>query len=804
MRFPGNQIPRDRISRVAQNYVRLRPAELLPNRPGPRNNFFTQDGGITNPWDKWSIKADQMVGAKDQVSVLYARGERGEVPLGSGPPGMPYPFNDVRMTRWTNWSTRVNWTRTVTPRTVNSFRVMYQRESGSTFNVTTNDGRGWGKLIGIQNTAPEDSTFPGLSFTEYTGWGGNNNGFDAGRNFSIANDVSVVHGSHVTKAGFFLQRDRWDGGGQHTSNGQFSFTPFATSIPGDQSRATGNAFASFLLGYASTARMETWRNVLQKFQFMGGFIQDDWRITPRLTLNAGLRYEYTFPVTGGAEVRGAAPGFSNFDPRAPNPGAGGLPGAYVFSGKGPGRTGRSTMYPGWPYSIAPRLGFTYELRRGTVMRAAGGRSFGVLKATGGSTHFDGFIGFFSWASADQEVNTFGARLDTGIPRWPQPPDLRPDVQNGLATVDYWLEPDAGRPTQFWTWNYSLQQQVGASTVVDLGYVGTRGTHLLSGLLNVNQIPVRHLELEALGPAVLRSNINSAAGRGTGIAVPFPGFNGTVQQALQPFPQFNEIRTWHAGGERAGSSHYHALRLKVERRHSNGLSLLGSYVLSKLFSDADAGEQVRTSALDHYNRRLEKGLSTDDQTHVMRMASVWELPAGRGKRFSAGPAWLQPIVGGWSLAAFVQYQSGTPMGVGPGINPPIYPAGTSANRVTISSYDNWRAPLAGRQFDPFADRWWSTLAFQQAPRAVLDTRLGNSTRRNPKARSPWFLNENVTVAKEVRVRERVGVTIRGEAFNLFNRVRWGGPSSTYTATDFGIVRSQGNSPRQMQLALKVVF
>jgi hypothetical protein len=125
-------------------------------------------------------------------------------------------------------------------------------------------------------------------------------------------------------------------------------------------------------------------------------------------------------------------------------------------------------------------------------------------------------------------------------------------------------------------------------------------------------------------------------------------------------------------------------------------------------------------------------------------------------------------------------------------------------VTITSYDNWRAPISGEKFDPFKDLWWTKTAFQQQPSSVLDSTLGNATLRNPKDRSPWSLDENLSVAKSLKATERVKFVIRAEAFNLFNRVRWGGPSATWTAGNFGQVRSQGNSPRRLQFGLKVEF
>jgi hypothetical protein len=223
----------------------------------------------------------------------------------------------------------------------------------------------------------------------------------------------------------------------------------------------------------------------------------------------------------------------------------------------------------------------------------------------------------------------------------------------------------------------------------------------------------------------------------------------------------------------------------------------------MFSNTDQATKAQRVPLDHYNRGLEKALSNDDQTHLSRFAFSYELPVGKGKHFAVTNRVADAFLGGWSFAGFLEYGSGTPLGVGPGVNPPIYPGG-GGNRVFVTSYDNWRAPVSGEKFDPFADVWWNRSAFQQVPAAMLDTRLGNATRNNPKTRTMAFLNENLSLSKNFPITERVKASLRWEAFNVLNRVRFAGPDSTFTSNTFGLVRSQANTPRQMQLALKVIF
>ena len=798
--FPNNQIPQTRFDRVFSNYRDLRPADMVPNRPGARQNYFRQAGGNTEPWDKFSAKVDHAIGQKNRLSFLIHKGIWEDIPSDpNNPAGLPLPFNGTNTWYRQNTSYRFTWNRTIGTRILNTLRASYQDENGDITAITAVDPDAkWGEKLGIINSAPEDRGVPAISMTEYTNLGGSVFGFDRGYNTHLADDLSIVSGKHTFKFGGFFQKDRWDGGGQHTSNGQYGFTQLATAIPGDQSRNTGSGFASFMLGAVSTANLQTDRDVVQKWSHWGGYFQDDWRISPKLMLNIGLRYEYTQPISGGAKINGEPDGFSNFSRTTPNPGAAGALGAMVFSGTGPGQF-NGALYDGFKWAFSPRLGLAYNIRSTTVIRASAGRSFAALKTTGGSTHYDGFILNRSWASADQEIRDFPMKLDQGLPPWEQPPFLVPEISNAASVIDYWMPDRAGRPTEFLNWSFDVQQQLPGNSVLEVGYRGTKGNHLNSGILNLNQIDPSYLG--SLGPTLLRSNINSQAAQAAGIAKPFAGFNGTVQQSLQEFPHLREIRTSN-GGERMGSSTYHAMVVKLDKRYSNGLTFLGSYALSKFFTNAERASVDLASPLNYYNLALEKALSEDDQTHITKFAYSYELPLGAGKaRLQSGVG--NAILGGWTFSGFLSYGSGFPYAVSPGVCPPIYP-GACGNRVTIDSYDNWRAPTKGDSFDPFVDEWWNDSAFQQRPASVLQSELGNATRNNPKARSPWNLNENVTLAKQIPINERFSATFRFEAFNLFNRVRWGSPGNTYTAGTFGSVRSQDNQPRRLQMALKLQF
>ena len=820
--FAGNQIPKNRFSSVASNYISFRPAAMVANVPGAgiTNNYFRDRGTAISPWDKYSIRLDHQLGSSNHFSFLWMDGIKEDKFGADGPPGLPEPINSGQVWSRKNRSGRFSWDHTISSRIMNSMRGSYQREAGDFHNLSCGDSTAhWGAKLGLKNTPGPDQCFPAYAMSGITGWNGNGWGFDRGRDWNFYNDITIVKSSHTFKAGFFFSKDEWWGGGQHRPNGSFDFNATPTSIPGDSSGNTGFGFASFLLGQAYQWGLETPRSVIQKYFYYGGYFQDDWRINKKLTLNLGLRWEYTSPIHDGAVLGikdwtdfgsyGQPGGFMNFDPSVPNPKLGGRLGATVYTGNCAECNGKQFPFDSYKKAWAPRLGLAYQLRSGTVVRLYAGKSYEAVKTSGGSTHFQGLILNSTYTNSSLPPYAY-FNIDDGLPAWTPPPFRGPTTDLG-GTTYFWQNSDAGRPPEFYTWNANIQHQLPKNLVASVGYTGTRGVHLSSFILNINQMNPKYFT--QYGRDLLNASITSAAAVAAGIPLPYAGFTGTVAQALKPYPQWGDVST--SGGqpssigERAGNSTYHAMTIKLDKRYSSGLTLLSTYVLSKMFSDTDStaigGGGGR--AMDHYNRHLEKGLSYDDQTHMFREAFTYDLPVGKGRRWALeGPA--DRILGGWGLAGFLEYSSGQPMNVGPGVT--SVPGG-AGNRAFINSYTNWRAPISGSKFDPFKDVWWNTGAFgldaggkQMTAAQLLYAGFGNSGRNNPKVRYPWYVNENITLSKNVDFTEKVKLTLRFEAFNIFNRVRMGGPDSTVTSAAFGLVRSQGNDPRRMQFGAKVVF
>jgi hypothetical protein len=383
-----------------------------------------------------------------------------------------------------------------------------------------------------------------------------------------------------------------------------------------------------------------------------------------------------------------------------------------------------------------------------------------------------------------------------------PPFINPSFQNG-SDMPWWQNGEVSRLPEQNSWNLSIQRRVSNTMVLDLGYNGVAGSHLQTGLLNYNQVPFS--ALQQYGVTLLNSRIDSPAAVAAGFREPFAGFaqlfgsRATVAQALRPFPQYTAIDTWSGNGDHSGHSSYHALVVKLDKRFAKGFTFTTSYVFSKLITDSDSywiTDQSR--AADHYNRRLEKSIGSYHVPHNFKFAGVYDLPFGKGKKMlSKGVGrW---IAGDWRIAYIGLYASGRPVGLSTGVTVPLF-AGRQVPWVT--SYEGWRAPTAGSKFDPAADSFFQPVSFF-GPQP--NNTIGNATRFNPKVREFPSYAENFSFGKEFPVwREGMHFELRAEAFNLFNRVRFGVGDTNVTGTAFGKVTTLLNEPRRMQIGAKFQF
>ena len=821
--FPNNQIPQSQFDPVAKAIMAYAQPLVKPNLPGlvPGTSAYVRNNAVSFgtaqfPNNKYSIKADQVITSKQKIAFLFGRTREQDLGAGIGTPTLPIPLSGNPGYNRSDIY-RLSYDYTLSPTWLNRFYAggnNWRQNHGaySTFkDAPQSDGiptvsTGWkDKGICVPNWPDCNLNFPIENFSDETTWGvGAPNGSD-NLVAEFRDDMTKVKGSHTFKWGYYYNNTHYNGFGLTYIAGSENFSYLNTAIPLDTSQQTGSAFASFLLGQASGYRLDTNRYIAGQYRTHQMYFQDDWRVTPHLTLNLGLRYEINLAPIYGNDI------LSNFDPSVPNPGADGRLGALVFAGFGQGRQNTHSLAPNWYGGVGPRLGFAYALNNKTTIRGAATRSYGPVINPLGSTHYLGFVQQITVSTDPSQGLTPLFTLKNGAPFWAPVPQIDPSVSNGNTNVPYYNGKTATRESGELTYAFNIQRQIGNSMVAEIGYLGTLASDIQSSLLAYDQIPYQSLPANlnpftAAGRTLLTSQITSAAAAAAGINAPFSQFTkvfgsgATVGQALRPYPQYALIDTISGGGDRLGHSTYHSMMLKLSKRYSAGLTLQASYVLSKALTDADNYSSSPTS-MDASNLRLEKSIAGFDQTHNVKLTYVYELPFGKGKPYLAGRGVASAVVGGWRLAGIQQYVSGTPISVGTTVSFPIF---NGTNRATVPTYDGWRAPVKGGKFDPFVDTFLQPASFFGAQPT---TQFGNETRFNPKLRSWPGFNENFSLSRSIRLHsEQQRLDLRWETFNLFNRTQFGSLSggATIQNPNFGLWRTQANTQRRMQVSVKLYW
>ncbi len=839
--FAGNQIPTSLFSPAAVKALGVFQSSgmLKPNTgaaPGTvgyvANNYLETSGSQIYPVNKWSVKADHIFNEKHRISGYFGDDHERQTYGADGPPTLPGLYTNYNdLLQW-SYVVRMSWDWTFGPTKINHFYA-----GGNDWNQDHKPPQeyigNWQSKFCLPNVPNCNANLVNLFYNTgstdpYSDWGGQADNGSENTVYSYNDDFTWIHEKHTFKFGGSYQLNHYNGFGRQCESGCVGFSYQETGIPGGTNpNLGGNAFASFLLGYADSGQIDTPRFIGQQFYYFGGFFQDDWRITPKLVFNYGVRWDGNLPPTGLNNK------WSNFSPTTPNPGADNIPGAVIFAGNCSGCTGSRTLSGLWPWGFGPHIGLAYSKDSKTVIRASYARSYGALTSVSGSTHNSGFTLTETFSNSTAGViPTY--TLDQGMPPWTAPPFINPSVANGTSTA--WFQGDeTTKLPAYDNFAFSIQRQLGGSMFIDASYSGVMGEHLQAQLLQYNSLPGSDLNLfgsTVNSINVLNSVVGSPLANQYGITAPFASFSslwgsrGTVAQALRPYPQYTYIDTYAGQGDHSGHSTYNALYLKFEKRFSHGLTFQASYAFSKLLTDADTawGEGYAANQAD---RALEKSIGAYDITHDFKFGGVYDLPFGKGQPYlTSGPAsW---ILGNWRVSSVNLYDSGTPIGISSSESLPIYASG-AGGRVApyVTSYNGWQPSYSGG-FNPATDSFFvpmCTLAQMNANtctgpfpyqgdiknpnNSLLDqgVGIGNASRYNPKLRYWPNLNENISLTRVFPIHEKVRMEFRAEAFNAFNRVRFGPINTTLQSQTFGEVAGAGgqlNTPRQMQLALKLYF
>ena len=772
--FPNAQIPGSRISKVAAAML-----QLLPAASNSLVNNYVSAGAATFNRDAYTFKIDHAFSDRNRMSLFgYADVEASVDAAFIAGPWSP-ALDQTRPDRWLRFNDDYNVSATV----LNNLRAGYTHAPQVWERVNGNQGNL--QKAGLLGVNPPDDVLPQIHFGDtYQNWGDQikNQGQQVNNTLQAADTVSMVRGNHSLKFGLDLRWQQTNGADHANQQGLFTFTSNETALPSAVG-TTGNPFASFLLGSVDSASYnELFVVPGLRYHYISYFVQDDWKVSRKLTLNLGLRWDYFSPRKEHDN------NFAGFDPTLANPGAGGRLGAIAFLGSGAGRDGRTSFADPDYKDYGPRFGFAYEVRPGTVIRGGYGLSYGIGNAAAGLRASQNFIYGFNAAPSYSSTNsgvTPAFNLDSGFPtNWPLPPFINPTVQNG-SSVNMVGRNDARAP-YFLNDQISIQQALPGQSSIEAAYVGVKGTRLGNSLINLNQVNPQYLALGSL----LTQSVTSPAAIAAGIPLPYAGFTGSVAQALRPYPQYQTISNL---SNPNGNSTYSALQVKYTKRLSRGLTVLSSFTWSKAISDGDISAGGGPSGEDYYNRSLEKAIADYDVPHILAVAYTYELPVGKGKALLHGGGAASAILGGWQVTGIQQYQNGTPVQLSVNNTLPIF------NGVLRPNL-NPGVPLTLSPANPVGNPWFNKAAFS----IPGNFQLGNAARSYTQLRAPNSYNENFGLMRRIRMKERITLTLRAEFFNAFNRVVFGAPSSNVSASNFGFVSSQANSPRQGLMSVRIEF
>lgn len=501
--------------------------------------------------------------------------------------------------------------------------------------------------------------------------------------------------------------------------------------------------------------------------------------------------------------------YSMIDTTLPNTYAGNLPGMYIFAGKY-GNGNRIAPADKDTRNFGPRFGFAYQLTKKTSLRGGYGISYYQSGAFGSSV--DTYLNDGYWITdatiSENSGLTPAFTFAQGFPSSQLliPPDTSQDFGVNVGVVTNYWDPTADRNPYSQNWNFNVERQIIPNLVVDVGYVGSKGTRL-PARIDINQLNPEYLT--TVSNSLLNSNITSPAVVAAGYTPPYPGFNGTLAQALRPFPQFENMQAGGRGSDTTGNSTYHSLQILATKRYSQGLAGTIAYAWMKELTDSsNSFWESEPIEPDKYDRSLSKALASFDQTYRLAMSFNYELPFGPGRMLLKKKNLLDNLIGGWRFDGELVYYSGPPLGVTSPQTNPLYNGSIAASAfiaAAIPKYANriLGVPMqltSGSNFNPRTQSWLNLNAFSNST-----TPFGNTREFIPGLRGPAYRDEDLSLAKDTKLSEKATLEFRVEAFNALNRVVLGSPGANLgTPQTFGIITTQSNSPRNGQIVGKITF
>ncbi len=657
---------------------------------------------------------------------------------------------------------------------------------------------------------PPNITFDGQDAPTSWGTSGSNSG-SVNRKLGIAfvNNWLWTKGRHTFNIGGEFRRSYQDDNEEQTAGGQFNFSQRTTSVPllPDGSNSTafnseGSSFASFLLGIVDNANRTNSQEERLRNWDLSPYVQDDIKLTPKLTLNVGVRWDIQAPFTENSN------NIVFFDPNKPgsSPYYNNIPGAATKFGSCAGCAGYDRADIHYTH-FGPRFGFAYKVNDKSVVQAG----FAVAFLNGGAYEYGTnkvAVNYGNLLTGSFKRNTTGTNTpaygswDTQL--LPDPPATAFNPALGAGAQINAFSKNDGYAPYAQQWNANYQRQLPYNMFITAAWLGNRIIHLPSNLNHIDQLDPKYL---ALG-SQLGLTFADGSAQAAGFTLPYGNFindfggSATVAQALEPYPQYSNIMNNFEG---SGTTYYQSAQIEVDKRFSNGLSFLTGYTLSHQMDNTNSGfTSFANGGINKFNQKPEWVISGNNSTQTLKISGTYELPIGPNKKFFNNRGVTGQILGGWQVGWITDYESGMPFGVSQNGSP--FPNGfyrpdrVAGVHLGTANYNNARKQFITGVVSPI----FNPAAFtDSAPYTLSDIPRNYGALKNPA-----FYNEDVNLRKKFFFGERFTGILQVDYFNVLNRTIFNGPDTNVDDSAFGQVTGQGNnaspSNRQGQAMFRLEF
>jgi hypothetical protein len=823
--FEGNQIPTTRFSALAQSLLATIPdPDTAGVNGGLVSNKLPAIRSIPIRQTLWDYTIDENISSSQNIHFSQWRDKVNSPFFTSAPivaSASPLQSEVTNESLGTGYV--LNYSETISPRLVvtagadaigtiigqhnSNDKVSFGAvQGGTTFPLVTFDGQNAPTTWGVNGGAYLECCSGGLTV--------NNN-----RMLGIVgvNNWLWTKGRHSVNFGLQIRRTAQNVINCNFCSGTFNFSQRTTSTPNSNDPnfgQYGSSFASFLLGLVDASERNFASEAKLRNKAFGFYVQDDFKMNDRLTINAGLRYDILVPFTeehnniifvNRSEV---------------NPGAGGRLGAATKFGTCDGCAGINRAAIHWK-NWQPRLGVSFQLNRKTVIQTGfyltflngGAYEYGTSFAASFMANLQN--GSFIRAATGSSTPGYGSWDSQSLP-YPQQLPFSPSIGNAAVIFDFPYKKDnhipelpnarsVGISPYDQAWSFGVQRELPWDMFMTVSYVGNRAIHLPTTLELSNQPNPSVLQYGAL----LGDNILDPAVVAAGFTLPYPqyvdqfGSAATLEQALAPYPQFAGYFPVY---EMDGTASYNALQAQGEKRFAGGFSYLASLTLSRLIANTAIGSgPFSPNGMNAYNPAPEYVPSYLDHPYDVKFVGTYELPFGPHKKFLTSGGWLSELVGGWQFSGILSYSGGFAFGAYNGFNPLLV---NSFDRPNIVDGVPLKTYNYGKSKDFFTGKT-AVQPVQFSTSAFANTgpwQLGSSKRAYSQLRTPPLRMESFDAIKSFHFGEHVRASLRVDYFNAFNRTKLASPDNNSLDSTFGEITSLSSqiSNRQGQATFRVEF